>query len=275
MAVKIITVENLLNPFGKGAAAISLRSIERDLGDRFFKYINPYIKVKCYRKGEDYILLAKVPSERNIFSIKPVFYDVVLEFYPLNKDAKGSMFIRDYGVRVFSNCPSFVYIFTYVYNEKGLLASFVPKKHYVKEALNKEPEVKNPIELIGIEKTVWYTIRFMERNQLFNKLRLKNILVSGGYKEALAELATQEEKLAERESMKAKPKKKGPKNKGGDEVSAPEAPITINRKPLTMDLKKNPLKVSAWSPPSKNDMKASMKGGGLSNNLKMKSFGAK
>lgn len=211
MAKKPVTINEIMHPLGVGASAIPMRQFESDLMSRFYKVILPNIpSIKVMKRKEDYVLLIRIPSERNHRAVKPVFYDVIFEFYPRNADNRSSMYVNEYGVRIFSNSPSYMFTFTYVYNERGLLPTFVPKRYYMEECLTKEPEIRNPIELLGVEKTIWYSIKFLERNQLLQKSRLNAIASTQRTTvvEILGEVSTHEAKLEERQGQKLKKKKK-------------------------------------------------------------------
>lgn len=276
MAKRPITIDELLYPLGHGSA-IRMKAVENDLMDRFYKFIIPFIKpITCYIEGEDYILHVQIPSENNQRSTKDVFYDVVFQFTPKNKDDRASIYIRDYGVKVFSNSPSFLFIFTFVFKEHEALPTFIPEKFYAKEALKKAPKVRNEMELLGIEKSIWYAVKYLERNHLFQKMRLQQISEKNGKsKDILKVIMSQEDKLNERTHQPRKPKPKKPRAKAPEEVveeTPKNSPTTLTKEnPIqAKNFKQNALQQnkSSFKSSTKTSMKtSSLKSSGFKNSL--------
>jgi len=194
-----ITILNLLKPFGPGASAVSLKYIEEELLKRYKENIEQYITyVKIYKeKNGNYYIYIKIPSENNIVCEKKVFYDVIIEFIA-DPNVVTNKSIDQYSVKVFSNSPSFMFIFTYVYNKKGILLDIVPKKYYSKIALTQPPEIKNKMELLGIEKSLWFAFTYIKHNGLLNKEKLDTKIEKTSIKKIIKEIKSQEDKYKER-----------------------------------------------------------------------------
>ena len=265
MAKRPITIEDLMYPIGHGSA-LSMRIIEKDLTDRFYIYANQFIRIKSsYKDGDNYYVHLTIPSENNARSLSEVFYDVVLEFYPRNKAQIALNYFNDYGVKVFSNSPSFLFTFTHVLNEKEALPDFISTKYYAKEALKNPPKVRNPIELLGIDKSIWFAIKYLTHNRLFHKIRFEQMCNrKGSYKNIAKDIKTQEEKLAERKAQKQKPK---PKKKKDNKKLENTEPADQKHTPssLSQTAKNGIMKTNAMVTSMKSSQKHSMSTTSLKN----------
>lgn len=147
------------NPTGKGSAYVANRSaIKQGLNLQFVKllqnfrrefYAIPYI----YQNG-DVLFHVKVPSE--FYKENKISYDVLF----LLQYGDGSKRRAHRNIKMFSNCPSFIFTYCYVYYKKGLIADkFVGKLPY--EAISQPPVVRNPIESMGYEKSTYIAARYL------------------------------------------------------------------------------------------------------------------
>lgn len=199
MAKAHIKIENLMSPLGKGASAISMKAVQENLMNKYYKSIHEVIKIYSLVDKNDYYIFAKIPSERNSDVKHKVFYEVLLRFYPPEKTTESSMSIRAYAIEAYSNCPNFTFTFTNTFKSVGGLIDFIPVRYYSKEALKKNADVRNPMNLLGIEKSLFFTIKRMEFDNLFRKNRVKLIQMSNirRPKDFLKLIQSQDEKLAE------------------------------------------------------------------------------
>ena len=145
------------NPSGKGTAYLANRgAIKQALNLTFIKLLResrkafsatPYI----YDNG-DLLYHVKVPSE--FYKTNGITYDVLF----LLEHSSARRALRN--ITIFSNCPSFVYTYCYVYNKKGLLIDdFKDKLPDI--ALNTAPVIRNPIESMGYEKSTYIAARYL------------------------------------------------------------------------------------------------------------------
>ena len=145
------------NPSGKGTAYLANRgAIKQALNLTFIKLLResrkafsatPYI----YDNG-DLLYHVKVPSE--FYKTIGITYDVLF----LLEHSSARRALRN--ITIFSNCPSFVYTYCYVYNKKGLLIDdFKDKLPDI--ALNTAPVIRNPIESMGYEKSTYIAARYL------------------------------------------------------------------------------------------------------------------
>ncbi len=154
---KITLRQYIDNPSGKGSAYLAKRAtIKQGLNLTFIKLLReskraftatPYI----YDTG-DLLYHVTVPSE--FYKTNKICYDVLF----LLKASQQRRAMRE--IQVFSNCPSFVYTYCYVYNKKGLLIEDFKDK-LPTEALTQAPVVRNPIESMGYEKSTYIAARYL------------------------------------------------------------------------------------------------------------------
>ena len=137
--------------------------------------------VYMIRPGDIPVIHVKVPSES--IKTEPFYYDVLIQLEP-NPD---SISFRDCDVRVFSNCPSYVYSgLGYIHShwnteEQGgrpsmmidSLKGKLPRENLLVKgsekqlgykATHKEPVVRNPMGLPIFDKSLYYAIFYIEDN---------------------------------------------------------------------------------------------------------------
>ena len=173
----MIKIEQIVKPFNSGFSAVSIKYLLENLQKRYLVNIEPNVTtVDAVKEKDNYFILVKIPSESNTeYKSDKIFYDVIIELLPPNKSYLNNESVRDYDVRVYSNCPSFTYTFTYVYYKKDALIK-MPKGAYTRKALSKAPKVRNPLLLFGIEKTLWFTICYIDKNKLFKRSNLEALV---------------------------------------------------------------------------------------------------
>lgn len=173
----MIKIEQIVKPFNSGFSAVSIKYLLENLQKRYLVNIEPNVTtVDAVKEKDNYFILVKIPSESNTeYKSDKIFYDVIIELSPPNKSYLNNESVRDYDVRVYSNCPSFTYTFTYVYYKKDALIK-MPKGAYTRKALSKAPKVRNPLLLFGIEKTLWFAICYIDKNKLFKRSNLEALV---------------------------------------------------------------------------------------------------
>lgn len=239
MAKKHLMLDDIIKPKGLGSA-VPIKAIVDNLRERYYKSINKTIKLLAIKKGDNIIIKASVPSEGNGDYLTKIFYDVILEFYPIDKDFKDAKTIGGYGVNAFSNCPSFTFAFTYVFNKNDALPSFIPKKFYDAKALKMKAKERNPMELTAIDKSIWFLVEHMRENDLFKKNRLNIIHQKDrDIKYILGTIKSQEDKLDEVEyavkeyriKKQMEKIKTNLKKSGSTSKSKPTPKVKVEKKP--------------------------------------------
>ena len=152
------------NPGGKGSSTIGLndmrvRYIERY--DYVVKKLKKPIEVTSYYENDQSIYLhVIVPSD-----LRACSYDVVFHVFDPTGKAGGN--ITKWQFQVFSNCPSNVYTYAYVYEMNQLM---IPE---LKSKLNRKvfagaPLERNPDLLLRWDKSVFYAL-----HKIMNTITLK------------------------------------------------------------------------------------------------------
>lgn len=175
-------------PLGKGAVKIPIKSVIEEYHKRYDTLIKE--KPKAFRHsiyrttpGGRIIVHVKVPSE----TVNNFFYDVLLELEPDDKSSK----IEDCHVKIFSNCPSFVYTYAYIFyhldtnpddnkpkkSRSGLIIDTlrykVPRdrllmpgteKKIGSDVLDNAPVVRNSHGIPMFDKSLYYAVFYLQDN---------------------------------------------------------------------------------------------------------------
>ena len=170
--------------FGKGAVKIPSAELIEEfkhkydiLADKGLKF-----KISVYRliPSNTIVVHTKVPSE----TVHGFYYDVLLEL-----TSNGAKDFEECDIKIFSNCPSFVYTYAYVFyhleddeaKTKGIIIDQYEKKiprenliitgaskKLTEEILHGRPVVRNPYGLPLFDKSVYYAIFNMVDKLDFN-----------------------------------------------------------------------------------------------------------
>lgn len=179
---------------GRGAVKIPANEIIEGYRKRYqamiqkglrFKYTFHYIM-----PGGRVIVHIKVPSE----TVKDFYYDVLLE---LNR--AGAKRFQDCHIKIFSNCPSFVYTYAYVFyhlkdDELGTdnmivdrYEQKIPRERLMiknaetklgKRVVTERPDVRNPYGLPLFDKSVYYAIFYLLEHIDFNRAMFNKYITS-------------------------------------------------------------------------------------------------
>lgn len=204
--------EYLDNPMGKGSTAILNRQlIKDDLNNRYKKLLDKKKFIyTIYQDGHDYFFHFLIPSE----SERDNTYDVVIQFTMGEDNFMSDVNLNRYYLKFFSNCPSFVYTFTYVYNDYDLLIDFLKTK-YTDKVLEDNPVVRNPGEIISYEKSVYFACKYLDDHKLLlNKISLSTQIKKHPKKTLLAEVRESDKIMLEikKEEKRLKDEKEKKKN---------------------------------------------------------------
>lgn len=195
----MVKIEQIIKPFSSGFTAVSTKLLIEDLTRRYIATEHD-ITVKAFKENKDYFIHAMIPSKTNDkYGSDTIYYDAVIQLIPPNFGWQNNDNIRDWDVKVFCNNPSFMFNFTYVYHSKNALIK-LPNGYYSKLALKHKPKVRNPLLLLGIDETLWFTVMYMDKHKLFDRSNIDNLCNSNiGYttKDLIKILSTQENKLKE------------------------------------------------------------------------------
>jgi hypothetical protein len=238
-----VKVAQMLRPFNKGFSALQIKLVMNDLVFRYTRNIRDQMQIKVFKEKEEYFIYAKVPSESNdeYPDSKPIHYDVIIQLSPPNKASLAWTDIREYDAKVYANIPSFVFTFNYVYHFRRALIE-MPRGFYTQKAVMERPRVRNPLNLLGIEKSLWFTIFYLDDRRVFKRSTIDSLLVkdySLGKLIKEEQIKSQDRKLAEceiREKHKRDLKEVEKKRKGRAAARAKviRTPIRRNEIPSLM-----------------------------------------
>lgn len=197
------------NPMGKKAAVFSQRDMYKDLYTKKYGAVllreNGTFTTEMYydKKKERYFIYMKVPSE----VVEKFYYDVVVEFYPIDATNATDGTLNNYGVRFFSNDPAFVFTYEYVFNKNELFITELKSKAS-KIALKRRPEERNPYEIPGYVKSLYFCFLHMKSRSLFNKTHWKNYSKPFVLKTLLDKIEMSDKKVADRQRLGEEVRKK-------------------------------------------------------------------
>lgn len=165
--MKITLQEYIKNP--SGGNAVSQRGLYHDFYAKKFDALilreNGKLDYTLYNNGEKYLIHFKIPSE----TIEKFYYDVVFEFSPRNADVASSPTLNNYYVKFFSNDPSFIFTFAYVFLKNDLVIDDLKSKIGAKPS-KEAPKKTNPQRIVGYVKSFYFAYLFMKAKGLFNKV---------------------------------------------------------------------------------------------------------
>lgn len=180
---------------GKGSVRYPIGMFVKQHRDKFNKLKNRDDRKFSYQiyslfPGDRRMIHVKVPSE----TVKDFYYDVVFEYTPDNNSAS----FADCDVRVFSNCPSFVYTSAYVFAHwnpdlgkvtsggKGMMIDAFKRKlprdrmlvpgletKLGDEPIHDKPEVRNPLGAPLFDKSLYYAAFYILENVSYEQLIAK------------------------------------------------------------------------------------------------------
>ena len=190
------------NPLGKKAAVFSQRDMYKDLYTKKYGAVllreNGTFNTKLYydKKKDRYFIYMKVPSE----VVEKFYYDVVVEFYPIDGANSTDGTLSNYGVHFFSNDPAFVFTYEYVFSKNNLFINEL-KPRASKIALKRRPEERNPYEIPGYVKSLYFCYLHMKSRSLFNKAYWKQYGEPFNAKLLIDRITPSDQKVADRQRL--------------------------------------------------------------------------
>lgn len=156
---KHLSVRNMVdNPTGVGSAFFYSRAkIKKELNAEFIFLLQRYRKLFSatpilYPDGR-IMFFMRIPSSG--YQHNKIIYDILVEI-SAQKDRR--LALRD--ARFFSNSPSFVFTYAYVFIQDDLMierfSNLLPRK-----CLTDAPTIRNPIGSLGFEKTLFFACRYL------------------------------------------------------------------------------------------------------------------
>lgn len=190
------------NPMGKRNAVFSQRDMFRQLYtekfDKVFLREAGKIDFTLYidKKKDRYVAHIKVPSE----TVKDFYYDAVILFYTNDAAKRMSPSLQDYFVKFFSNDPAFVFTYLRVFLKNELFIEDLKPKSS-KLALKNDPKEKNPFEVPGYSKILYFAYLFMKSKNLFSKSIYKSYAQDYSVKKLLDNVMHTDDKISLRQKL--------------------------------------------------------------------------
>ena len=161
--MKITFKEFLDNPNGKGSSVNPYRKVITDLLSLRFKKLMSRNRNKpvitFYKNDAVFYAHVLVPTEDDE---RDNNYDVLIEFTKTSPESNPRT-LRDYNVKFFSNCPSFLFTYAHTFKKKDVLIPFT-FNHFKSPILTSAPVVRNPDEVIGMDKSIFFALLMMEES---------------------------------------------------------------------------------------------------------------
>ena len=146
------------NPTGKGSGNVAARyRIRQAMSATYIKLLQKYRKqfyTVPYLYPDGRILFhVKVPSEA--YLINKISYDVLIEF-----ENKPGTRLALRNAKFFSNSPSFIFTYAYVFYHKDLVIPAFAGK-LPSQCISQAPVIRNPVESLGFEKSIYVAGRYL------------------------------------------------------------------------------------------------------------------
>lgn len=150
--------EYLQNPYGKGSAISGVTQQKEDM-QRQFQQLASRFACKIYKYRNEAIFHVVIPSRDR----PKVSYDVVFET-KLNDMTSSEINVNDVDIKVFSNCPSFIFTFAHAFRSRGLIIPWLDNKYRV-EVKKKEAASKNEYGIIGMERSLYLACLYLTKTR--------------------------------------------------------------------------------------------------------------
>ena len=111
----------------------------------------------CVIEGS-YYYHVRIPSESQ--KNENYEYDVVIRFFTDKPEIESEGNLQNYFVQFFSNSPSFMYQYAYLYNKEGFLIEALYKKTDT-DYINTPPSKTNPSLVKSYDKSIYFACRFL------------------------------------------------------------------------------------------------------------------
>lgn len=140
---------------GSGSTILMLPELRRSLDIQYQSLVSKIVMAWYTLEDKYYIAHIKIPSR----SIEKLFYDVLIE---IDKSSipESSTIINGGNARVFSNCPSFIFTYAKVFDDKGDLIPWTKGK-YNTEIFTNDPVKRNPMKISSYERSLYFAIKFI------------------------------------------------------------------------------------------------------------------
>ena len=158
-SVQMSISQMLSNPTGKRSAFFASRArVKSQLDSIFIQNLRRYRK-QFYavpyvdNTSKKIIFYVAVPSET--FSLNHIRWDCLVEI-----EYNATKSFENRNAKFFSNSPSFIFTYAYVFNQEDLLVDFIKPK-MPSQCLTQPPTIKNPVESRGFDKILYQALKYL------------------------------------------------------------------------------------------------------------------
>lgn len=210
--MKITFAQYINNPLGEKSSVITNRGMYqkmyRDKLDKILLREGGKVKYNLYTSKDKYYVHFKIPSE----VIDKFYYDTIIEFYTTDSIKAKSDSLKDYYVKFYSNDPAFVYTFAHAFIKNELfITDLTPKMS--KEAVKNVAKEKNPKNLVGYVKSLFFAYLLIGDYGLFSKTLYKHNADKYNRTKLLKLVDHADTKIKDRQEADEKERKKQKRNK--------------------------------------------------------------
>lgn len=214
--MKITFTQYINNPLGEKSSVITNRGMYqkmyRDKLDKILLREGGKVKYTLYTSKENYYIHFKIPSE----VIDKFYYDTIIEFYTDDPIKAKSASLKDYYVRFYSNDPSFVYTFAHAFIKNNIfITDMTPKMS--KEAVRNVAKEKNPKNLVGYVKSLFFAYLLIGDYGLFSKTLFDHNAEKYSKTKLLKLVDHADDKIRNRQEAEEKQRKKRNREKENSE----------------------------------------------------------
>ena len=104
----------------------------------------------------------KVPSESQ--KDRNYNYDVIIRFFTDDPDIAKQAHVRNYKIQFFSNSPSFMYQYAYVYKQNGYLIELLYDKLDA-DYIDTPPDKTNKNQVLSYDKSIYFACRYLSEGK--------------------------------------------------------------------------------------------------------------
>ena len=214
--MKITFTQYINNPLGDKSSVITNRGMYqkmyRDKLDKILLREGGKVKYSLYTGKENYYIHFKIPSE----VVDKFYYDTIIEFYQPDPIKAKSDSLRDYYVKFYSNDPAFVYTFAHAFIKNNLFIEDLTSK-MSKEAVKNVAKEKNPKNLVGYVKSLFFAYLLIGDYGLFSKTLYNHNAEKYDKSKLLRLIDHADDKIKARQEAEEKQKKQQRREKNNSE----------------------------------------------------------
>ena len=124
---------------------------------------------------KSYFIHIKIPSESKSKDGQDYSYDVIIRFFTTDPVTMNEKHLRNYHIQFFSNSPSFMYQYAYLYNKEGFLIKALYDK-IDPDYIDKAPEKTNSEMKLSYDKSIYFACKFLCESK-FKYLQKNGVII--------------------------------------------------------------------------------------------------